>query len=382
MKTKSILSLVLLSLLVVSVHAQPGQPNPILLDLFDNFSLAVEVDRNNDLRSFLKISDVTNEKIRAFISDPVNVAIGRQIDSNLSFGHPKRGSTDSIAKLEASLSVLLQKSVPDYKANEVRIWALKKLFPVPENAFTSPKVHQYLELDAVAIKSIRDSLDGERVSFEELRHGFRRERSKAILMDLPADAQMLFARYAGSEILNKFEQLAEREEPLDFICYAIEFPNTMVQLTRNQTLHKHLQLSNDQLQKICSIEQETILQIIAVDRRKSKNRNEDMALVQKQSFKETFSLLTETQNRRLQQWIANEYFEANPKRELSREDLRKYLGLNDKDEWNRTLQLINERDSQLETQIAQLNALVVAKLLSVLPAKYKENASQLFQGVW
>ncbi|MFY8201759.1 MAG: hypothetical protein ACOVLE_13870 [Pirellula staleyi] len=201
-------------------------------------------------------------------------------------------------------------------------------------------------------------------------------------MDLPADAQMLFVRYAGSEILNQLEQLAEREEPFDFICYAIELPNTMVQLTRNQTLHKHLQLSNDQLQKICSIEQETILQIIAVDRRKPKNRNEDMALVQKQTFKETFSLLTETQNRRLQQWIANEYFEANPKRELSREDLRKYLGLNDKDEWNKTLQLINERDSQLETQIAQLNALVVAKLLSVLPAKYKETASQLFQGVW
>ena len=382
MKTKSILSLVLLSLLVVSVHAQPGQPNPILLDLFDNFSLAVEVDRNNDLRSFLKISDVTHEKIRAFISDPVNAANGSRISSKLSFGNPKRRSTDSIAKLEASMSVLLQKSVPDYKANEVRIWALNKLFPVPENAFTSPKVHQYLELDDGAIKSIRDSLDGERVSFEELRNGFRRERAKAILMDLPADAQMLFARYAGSEILNKFEQLAEQEGPLEFICYAIEMPNTMVQLTRNQTLHKQLQLSADQLQKICSIEQATILKIIAVDRRKSNNRNEDMALVQKQSFKETFSLLTETQNRRLQQWVANEFFEANPKRELSREDLRKYLGLNDKDEWNRTLELINERDSQLETQFGQLNALVVAKLLSVLPAKYKENASQLFQGVW
>lgn len=329
MKTESILPLVLLALLGVSVSAQP---DPILLENIDGFSVACEVVRNRDLRSFLKISDDSNEKIQNFVRDPVHVAIGKQIDSIQTFGPSRKGSTDSIAKLEASLSVLMQTAVPEYKANEARIWAIRKIFLSPEIAFTSPKVQQYLELDEAAIKSLQVTLSAERVSFEERRNGFRRDRAKAILDDLPVDAQVLFARYAGSEILDKFEQVAEQEGPLEFICYAIEWANTIVQLTRNPILHKRLQLSPDQLEKICSIGETMVQQVHAVNRRKSENRNEEIALVQKQSTKEMFLLLTVTQNRRLQQWIASEFFLANPKRELSRVDLRNYLGLNDKEE--------------------------------------------------
>ncbi len=379
MKTNGYLSLTLMALLAVSARAQP---DPIILDTFDGFSLAWEVVRNKNLRSFLKVSDATTEKIRSFLQDPVNEAIRRRIDSLQAFGHLRKGSTDSITKLEASLTVRMQTAVPEYNANDARTWALKKMFLAPETAFTSPKVHQYLDLDRAAIKLLQDTLLAERVSFEELRNGFRRDRAKAILEDLPVGAQVLFARYAGSEILDKFEQVAEQEGPLEFICYGIDWTNTIVQLTRNPILHKRLQLSPEQLEKICFIDVAMDQQIFAVDRRKLSNGNEEVALVQRKSFKEAFSLLTETQNRRLQQWVASEFFLANPKRELSRDDLRNYLGLNIKEDWNRTLQLIEERDSRLEKQIAQLNALVVAKLLSVLPAKYNETASQLFKGVW
>ena len=379
MKTETILLVLFLTLWGATAHAQP---NPIALQTLDSFSLAHEVVRNRDLRLFLKIEEDTNDKVRDLLRDASILASGKRIDSIQTFGPYQSGGTrESVAKLDEAFLAKLKIAVPGYKANEVRIWAVKVMFPSPELAFTSPKVHQYLELDQLAINSLKNALESERISFEDLRNRFRLDRAKAIIDDLPVASQVLFTRYAGSELLKKFENVAEEEGPLEFKCYALEWPNTMVNLSNNPVWHKHLELSQHQLAQIKSIEIKTIDQIFSIFR-KSKNVWEEQAIINKQSFKEMVSVLTERQTKRLQQSVALEFFVANPKRELTKEDFRSYLGLNEKKEWESTLRLIENRDSELKMQLAQLNAVVAAKLLSALPAQNRVIASEFFEGVW
>lgn len=379
MKTQTLLLVLFSTLWGTTAHAQP---NPIALQTLDSFSLAHEVVRNRDLRLFLKIEEDTNDKVRDLLRDATISASGKRIDSIQTFGpYQSGGKRESVAKLDAAFLTKLKIAVPGYKAYEVRIWAVKVMFPSPELAFTSPKVHQYLELDQLAINSVKNALESERIPFEDLRNRFRLDRAKAIIDDLPFASQVLFTRYAGSELLKKFEYVAEEEGPLEFKCYALEWPNTMVNLSNNLVWHKRLELSPHQLAQIKSIETKTIDQIFSIFRN-SKNVREEQAIINKQSYKEMVSVLTERQTKRLQQSVALEFFVANPKRELAKEDFRSYLGLNEKKEWESTLRLIENRDSELEIQLAQLNAVVAAKLMSALPAQNRVSASELFEGVW
>ena len=122
--------------------------------------------------------------------------------------------------------------------------------------------------------------------------------------------------------------------------------------------------------------------IFAVQRRDLKNSSAETTLMRKRSIADAFAILTEKQLKRLQQWIADEFFVANPKRELSMVALRNYLGLNDKDDWESCLRLLAERDAQLDTRLEQLNSMIVAKILAVLPAQNREDARKLVLGAW
>lgn len=376
MKIASILSFALLAHWGSVVYAQP---NAVGVRNIDTFTLACEVVRNRELRRFVNVSDETNEKIRKIVNDPVNDLMGKKTDS---FQNLRLSRNGRMAELDESFLAILKTEVPEYNAKKVRAWALKSMFRVPEVAFSSGIVRQFLELDGFAIKSLEDALASEPIPFEELRNRLRVERAKAVIEDLPIGAQVLFVRYAGSKLLNKFEQVADQEGPLELVCYAIEWTNTMVHLCHNPALHKHLQLSEEQVMQVQFIDAQADEKIFAVQRRDLKNSSAETTLMRKRSIADAFAILTEKQLKRLQQWIADEFFVANPKRELSMVALRNYLGLNDKDDWESCLRLLAERDAQLDTRLEQLNSMIVAKILAVLPAQNREDARKLVLGAW
>ncbi len=380
----SIRKIISVTLLAFFGFTGPLQQNSTSLEYFDWFSLVSEVAGNEELRNSLQISDDTSSKMREFLKDERNAGIGSQI-RNFSRSRTEVPAA-SIAQLDSLLLDRLQIAVPEFEPSRVRVLGIRRMFFTPERAFLNSKVHEYLEWDATTIKSLKDKMKLESVSMEEGRNGyeerrnaFRIERAKAIVEDFPVQAQILFTRYAGSELLGKYVQAAEQEGPLELVCHAFNSTEMVINLCRNPTLHQRLRLSPDQLNRVKSIDDAADLRIFDLI---GKSIKEEMALIRKKEYAELLAVLSEQQIKQLQQWVGNHFFLADPKRELSREDFRKYLGFTEKGIWKEIQTSIEEKDSQLAMQLSQFNNSVVARLLSMLPPQSSEAASQLFKGVW
>ena len=361
---------------VVFCSTAGAQSNAPMLDGFDAFSLMLEVTGNRDLRTRFAITDEMSKKIEQFLNDKDISRIGGDFLEIQRHGPSPSLPIEKLAKLDGELSERLRQAFPEVPIERIRAWAIKRLYRTPENAFLSPRVHKYLNLDPTTEERLKAAANAGKP--EEVRMKMYEKRAKEIVMEFPTTQQILFARYAGCTLLEDFKDIAEKDGPLELECEEANSSSMLLYLRTDAGLQKRLRLSEEQINKIAEIHAQAVKQLVAVNA----NRMQEFGKIAKKEIVDTYAVLSEVQRRQLKQWIASLYFVVNPRRELSKSKVRDYLGLNDEKEWVEITRHIDELEKVLDLQIKQFDVAIVASFLDVMPTTKRGDASRLFSSVW